>query len=445
MKISTSKEANPNYLAKLIYIQEEDYFPHTNADKLKCVTVDFQNVITGLDAPAGFYVYFPVECQIADKILSYTNSYRDSTLNKDKEATGFFETNKRVRALRLRSLHSQGYILPAEKVFRAFGHKVSQSDLQGMNNDYFDYIDSDLVCNKYIIPEKTTGNPKGKNQAARLSRLVEGQVHLHVDTDNLRKEIQRIPLDSEVTVSFKNHGTSGWSSHVLAKTPQNLVQKALTWLKLIPEPVEYDLIYGSRKTIKNKYIKDPKGNNHFFCYDIWQSMVEKYELKDKLPKGFSLYYEIVGFTKDKAYIQSKYDYGCNQDLGEAKIKVYRVTFTNPDGIVFDLSTLDAKAFTEKIGLEFVDVLYHGKLRDLTTHLTGVDHSDLDDRTHKELIIKEMEEKWNGKNCYMCKNTVPEEGVVLRVEDNYRFEAYKLKCAIFLEQESKSLDAGEASE
>ena len=43
---------------------------------------------------------------------------------------------------------------------------------------------------------------------------------------------------------------------------------------------------------------------------------------------------------------------------------------------------------------------------------------------------------------MCSNDVPEEGIVLRKEDNLNhFEAYKLKSFEFLQKESKQLDKG----
>lgn len=43
---------------------------------------------------------------------------------------------------------------------------------------------------------------------------------------------------------------------------------------------------------------------------------------------------------------------------------------------------------------------------------------------------------------MCVNDVPEKGVVIRIEDNLEFEAYKQKSYKFYEYESKQLDSGE---
>ena len=55
------------------------------------------------------------------------------------------------------------------------------------------------------------------------------------------------------------------------------------------------------------------------------------------------------------------------------------------------------------------------------------------------FIKFLEEKYNDKDCFMCKNKVPEEGIVLRKEGLFGFEAYKLKSFKFLEKETNMLD------
>ena len=48
----------------------------------------------------------------------------------------------------------------------------------------------------------------------------------------------------------------------------------------------------------------------------------------------------------------------------------------------------------------------------------------------------MELLYNEKDCWMCTNKLPEEGIVLRVDRLDSFEAYKLKSFRFLMGESK---------
>ena len=54
--LKTSKESNPNYLCKVV--QLKNVRKHPNAHSLQTVEVDFQTVITGMDAKDGdIYIY----------------------------------------------------------------------------------------------------------------------------------------------------------------------------------------------------------------------------------------------------------------------------------------------------------------------------------------------------------------------------------------------------
>jgi hypothetical protein len=48
-----------------------------------------------------------------------------------------------------------------------------------------------------------------------------------------------------------------------------------------------------------------------------------------------------------------------------------------------------------------------------------------------------------KDCVLCRNNVPDEGIVLRIE-NPNTEAFKLKSFRFLQKETKDLDQGVVS-
>ena len=99
-----------NYRAKIV--QLKNIRKHSNADKLQCVTIDFQTVITGMNAKEGdIYIYFPLECAINKEYLSWSNSFSSPDMNEDKTKKGFFDKNGRVRAVRLRGEPSQGYII----------------------------------------------------------------------------------------------------------------------------------------------------------------------------------------------------------------------------------------------------------------------------------------------------------------------------------------------
>lgn len=420
--ISISKESNPNYLAKVVELK--GLRQHPNADRLQVATIDFQYVITDLYAKDGdVYVYFPLESQINEVFLSATNAFRDSTLNFDKEAKGFFEKNGRVRAVKLRGQKSMGYIVPA-RVIEEFAN-VPLLDHVG---EEFDTIGEYLLCKKFVLKTREAREARA-GKKPRISRLVEGQVRLHVDTENFRKSAFEINPEDLITVTYKTHGTSWWVANVKVKKSLNFFMKLVS--KILPlETTEYDYVYGSRKVVKNEY--ETAGKEHFYDSDIWGEI--KDDVKDFIPKGYTLYGEALGYTKSGAEIQKGYDYSCEQ--GKRRLQVYRITSTNEDGIVHDLSSLQVKEFCERFGLEYVHVFYHGKAKDLFPELDTTNH------WHEE-FVKKLEVTYNDKDCFMCKNSVPEEGIVIRKETLFEFRSYKLKSFRFYEYETALLDAGQS--
>jgi len=431
--ITISKEANPNYLCKIIKI--DNIRKHNNADKLQIVTVDFQDVVTGMDAKQGdVYVYFPVECKINKNFLSFTNSFRNKELNADKEKAGFFEENCRVKAVKLRGEKSMGYLVPANEV-ESF-NELNKNTLIEYINEEFDTINGIKLVEKYVVKTKQNNPNIKKGKQPKLNRLIDGQVHLHVDTENLRKNIHKINPEDTISITYKTHGTSGWVANVLTKKKLSWFEKVLLKLGVNIKTIEYSRVYGSRKVVKNKYFKDPKNQNHFYEYDIWKDVSDKLP---EIPKGYTLYYEILGYTKTGGFIQDNYDYGCN--VAENKVGVYRITHTTPDGLVTELSYPEIAEFCEKVGLTPSHLFYYGKAKDC--FYNKVVHPDNVDLWRVD-FIKHLENLYNEKNCFMSKSSVPEEGIVLRKESLFQCESYKLKSFKFLKEESEELDKGEVN-
>lgn len=441
--LTTSKDANKNYLAKVVKL--EGVKKHSNAHSLQTVSIDFNTVITGMDAKDGdIYVFFPVESKINEMFLSETNSFSDKTLNFNKAKKGYFGSKGRVKATKLRGEKSMGYIVPVDIVCNwALSEKLS-------NNVYipeedvgkeFDTINGIKLVEKYQV--KVKGDPRVKQgKKPALSRLVDGQVHLHVDTENLRRNAHKIKPDDVISITYKTHGTSWWVGNVIVKKKLSFLQRVAKAVGIGVTEYGYDLIYGSRRVVKNKSMEDPKAKDHFFGYDLWEGI--KDEIGGKIPKGYTVYGEMTGYDANGKAIQKGYDYGCSAnglfDKPISKLEVYRVTFVNPDGVVTELSYPQIVEFCERAGLTPVVELFHGKAGDwLGRNLDIEDIAKLAERNWHEYFVKTLEKKYNEKDCYMCENKVPEEGVVVRKEKLYSCESYKLKSFRFLEWESKELD------
>lgn len=417
--LKINPQSNPNYLAKLV--QLKNVAKHPNADKLQTVIIDFQTVVTGMDAKDGdLYIYFPLECQINPNFLAETNSYRRAELNKDKEQAGFFEDKGRVRAVKLRGVPSMGYMVPAQLVADFCKTSFTSDDI----DKEFDTVNEILMLQKYIVPVKVNLSTLRSSKKPKVSRLIDGQVKLHVDTEQLRKNLFKFNLNDEISVTYKMHGSSGWCANVQVKSKLKMYEKLFEKLGMNIVDTEYDIVYGSRKVVKNGDEKETK--NHFYGYDLWGEVVEG--IKDRIPKGYTLYYEIVGFTKDGGAIQTGYDYGCKDK--EHEVYIYRITFTNADGISNELSTTQIHEFCSHYNFKTVPLLFKGTVQEL---ILGQEDS------YRDHMLQLLETKYTEKRCYMCANNVPEEGCVVRRESMFYFEAYKLKSFAFLEQESKALD------
>lgn len=433
MTITISKTANVNYLAKVVklnFIRK-----HSNADRLLCVAIDGNNVITDLTATEGqLYIYFPLESSINSEYLSWSNSYEKKELNQDPEVKGFFGHSGRVRAIRLRGERSEGYIVPVDTI-SSWVYETTGNDFVFTENDVeteFDTINGLKLCEKYVnivgikkLKEKKNNNTK---KVVKESKLIDNQFRFHIDTAPLRKNMHNINPNDYISITNKIHGTSFVVSSVLCKKKLTFVEKVLKKIGVNVVDSHYDLVYSSRKAVKNKNIKN--GNSqHFYGYNLWGDIAQN--LKGSLTEGISLYGEAVGYTKTGAYIQNQYDYGCSP--GKFETYIYRITMTNASGKVFEFSSSQVKEYCQKFGLKTVPEYYYGKAKDLF---------DLPPDEHwNESFLEKLTEEYLEKDCDLCVNKVPAEGIVIRRE-TFDIDVYKHKSFRFLEQETKQLDSGE---
>jgi hypothetical protein len=186
-------------------------------------------------------------------------------------------------------------------------------------------------------------------------------------------------------------------------------------------------------------MNDPKQKDHFFGYDLWEKI--KDEVGDKIPKGYTLYGEMLGYDHNGGYIQKGFDYGCA--VGEHKLEVYRITQTTPDGLVTELSYPQIEDFCGRNDLTPPHLFYHGDVLSWSK-FNGITDANTSNKDQWGAgLIRDLERNYNERDCFMCDNKVPEEGIVVRKESLFNFEAYKLKSFNFLEWETKELDSGES--
>lgn len=432
MILSTSKDANPNYLAWVV--QVSDLKQHPNADRLKIATVHHCNVITGLDAKIGdIYVYFPIESVINTKFLAWSNSYENNDLNEDPKVKGFFHKSSRVRAVKLRGEYSNGYIVPIS-VLQEFVKKVYGKDLElPPINTSFDSICDELFVWKYVVPLKQAqeNKPKSKGKIKKFNRVIPGQFEFHPDTKNLRHEIEELKPEDYIAISDKMHGSNFLVANTLVYKKLNWFQKLLNKFGANIPDREYGLVYSSRTVVKNKSL-NPESGDGWYGEDIWGIVAER--VFPKLDKGVRVSGEIIGWTPSGKMIQPGYDYGVPQN--QLDFVVFKVDITNADGETFTLSHPQMVEYCSRKDFRIPDCFYYGLAKDLFPEL------DTEHHWHDNFLRK-LEQTYLGKKeeRNLDKNK-PAEGVVLSIQKPLGWKALKLKDLEFLGIETKQLDKGE---
>lgn len=471
MQLTQSPKFNRNYAAKIVEIKEFIKHPNPKCERLKCCTIDGYSIAVSIDTNPGTYIYFPIECAIDDKFLSANNLFRDKEKNADKGQAGFFEDNCRVKIIKLQGYPSEGFITPITYLYNwltAIG-KNSEIVHKVAPGTEFDSVDNEIVCRKYV-PKRayTPGQPKVGGKITRnlkkVKKVIDTQFRFHYDTTLIKKCPSVIHPNDIISITAKVHGTSGISAYVLCERPKKWYERVFEFLtRKEIDDTRYDYLWSSRSVVKNPYYNETT-NGGFYGVDVWKFADDV--VRPHLQKGMTAYYEIVGYLPNGGAIQKlggkAFDYGFEPpqtskhlsitekreaiDNGDGSytlykygknfgIQIYRLTYTNPDGRVYEFSARQVQQWCAKEGLKPVEEYYYGYAKDL--------YPDLDIAEHwNENFLQKLA---SDKNFFMecesptCNNKVPHEGIVIKIENSLS-EAYKLKCIKFQFRESENNEA-----
>jgi len=301
------------------------------------------------------------------------------------------------------------------ELIRKYIPEHMQYKLPEEHRDYFDYFPDSYLDERYSLYE---------NSVKSVEFVFYEKSHIKYD------------IETETHNFFaKNtlvHNSSAICSYLLVKKNLKWHEKFLKFCKINVIDTHYDYIYSSRKVIKNSEM-----NRHYYGVDLWTEAGEKF--KGRLRKGESVFYELVGFTPEGKPIQKGFDYKCSSH--EYKIYIYRITQTNMDGDVLELSWPQVKSRAMELGLETVPEIYFGFAKNLYPVDSQYQWGEGVLQWNKNFLEYLQKTYVCDQDSQFCNNKVPEEGVVLRLELGEGIDCFKLKSFKFLEFESKSLDAG----
>lgn len=436
--MSLKAPVNKNYCAVVVSLKEFVQLP--NCDNVQAAIIFNNSVIVSKSAKAGDVgVFFPVETQLSKGFLGNNNLFRKPEWgNSDQALKGFFEESGRVKAVKFRGHKSEGFFIPINSLDYALASTGVNQDLL-IEGAEFESIGAEEICCKYV-PQRRIGTPGGRNQAKQVrveDRILDGQFRFHYDTENLRRNIHKIQPDDFISISDKWHGTSAVFANILVDRPLNWIERILDRLGVAVQKHKYGIVWSSRRVVKGVDSEQKPGAVHFYESDIWGAVA--HEIQGRIPKGFTLYGEIVGFTSDGGAIQKGYHYGCQPK--QHSLLIYRVTMTSADGMVLELPWLQMLEFCAKYGFDPVKPIWYGRARDFSP--IAVDMADFrGGLAWQEMLLRKLEADYvTDQQCAYNDRAVPAEGIVVRIDRMEGSEAFKLKNFSFLKRESDELDKG----
>lgn len=410
-----------------------------NSDRLYGIPIHGFQAIVDTSATIGDWgVVFPAETQLSDEFVHNNSLYRHEGLNLDQSKKGYFEDNRRVKAVKFRGNTSDCFFMPMSSLtpFLEDGD-VSAFMTEGLQ---FDTVNGDPVCNKYV----------SRRNKSRFTSVQQQRLDKRVDKRNFPEHIEtaqwmRVADDylerdpsREVIVTQKLHGTSIRIGNVPVRTPAlgRLATLAAKWLHIPVQARDFAMVYGSRKVVKD--INDPN-QNHYYGLDLYT--LKGSELDGLVPKNYIVYGELVGWLPKSVPvgmlpaaqpIQKHYTY--SQFPGNSELYVYRVAIVNEDGVSADLPWDGVTKFCEATGLKHVVELWRGPIG-LFEPSRWVNNNFWYD-------YYRLSGQGFGHDVpvSLSADSPCDEGVCLRF-DGIEPRIYKLKSPDFLQHETKMIDEG----
>lgn len=339
--------------------------PHPNADRLQlgdcfgntvCVSLDYEDNQLG--------VYFPTDGQLSVEFAEKNNLLRKKD-DSGNNIGGYMDAEKRnVTAIRLRGEKSDGLFLPLTSL-ESFGDisQLKEGDIVSTFNGH------EIAC-KYIPrrSNRSSGNFGGNKTRKKKVHINTPFFAEHIDTPQLRFCQDMFKPGDYICLTEKVHGTSSRNANTLVISyKQSIIDKILH--KKGKEVREYKYMVGTRRTTVNDSAGGYYGSNQFRL-----NWGEKF--KGKLEPGEEVYGEIAGFTgpnapimgrgdnkktKDKKFIKvygptTTFSYGCDEEKGENRFFIYRMTYTSPEGMVIEYPWDFVKLRAGQMGFEVVPEL-----------------------------------------------------------------------------------------
>jgi RNA ligase (TIGR02306 family) len=319
---------------------------HPNADRLSIATVKGWTCVTGLDQfeQGQVVVYLPpdsiIPASVIEKYKLYSEQKQEdgTVIKKTYFKTTYADGSARMTTQKLRSIISQGLILPLSE-------DEQKKWLVGMD------VAKDLGIKKWE-PE-VAGYMKGAPGVTR--KKLNPLFDKYTNIENIKNYNKVFKDGDQVKVTEKIHGTNSRYGNLEICISKELpvMQKIKNWFLKKVLKKTHEFVYGSH----NVQLGACTNNKSFYGDNVYATIAKKYKFNEIIPEDYIIYGEIYGKG-----IQDL-EYGLNEiDFVAFDIK-YKNEYV-PDE--------QFEAFCNERNIPMVPILYKGAYDEtlLETYTTG---------------------------------------------------------------------------
>ena len=336
-----------------------------DADKIELAVIGGWNCIV----QKGHYVENDLT------IVATTDAVIPQELSDAMNVTSYLRKGQRVRTVKLRGVYSECLLIPLKHI--------------PLMENYYDGKDMMFTMNiyKYEPPARQVQLSSGR----KIKYKDNENFKVYYKFPNLKNVPELFTEKDKVEITRKIHGTNARYG-IVKKSKLSIWDRIKRFFG--NEWIEYEYVYGSHNVEKGS---DTQG---FYDTDVWRTIAEKYEIREKLweffkmqkenyeiNEGLIIYGEIYG-----PGIQKGYEYG----LKEISYSGFDVTINNEYRDT-TISFIIQGVFLE---LPYIETLYSGNWS------------------------QEVQDSFVFNN-FIEGTKVPHEGIVIKAEDGNRNKVAKV--------------------
>ena len=270
-------------------------------------------------------------------IVATTDAIIPVELSDAMAVTNYLRKGQRVRTVKLRGVYSECLLIPMKFNKQPLGDNYSEGkDMMEIMGIF-----------KYEPPVKQIQLASGR----KIKYKDNPNFHVYYKFPNLKNVKGMFTEEDYVEITRKIHGTNARYG-IVKKTKLAFWDKVKKFFRIADKFVDYEFVYGSHNVEKGS---DSQG---FYSTDVWSTIIDKYDIKNKLWKFFKENQEFAEFENVIIYgeiygpgIQKNYDYG----LDEIEFAGFDITI---DGVYESIAS--SWYSFNMLELPYVPLLYEGQ-------------------------------------------------------------------------------------